>query len=175
MEDFSNASTEELLEQVKICKERCCATQEKDRRKHHASMKHVLDELKNRGEITLVEKWRRYLYCKANCILEIYFPAFSRCECNLNDSEVFVRKKKASIITRAKFDKEELHALAEILQLAKRCPINQEKRKLLLENIEAVEEIEFRREEIKALRDILTMAIRCPVDKKAAQALLQKI
>jgi hypothetical protein len=138
-------------------------------------MKHVLDELEQRGEITMVEKWRRYLYCKANCILEIYFPAFSKCECNLHNSEDVAAEKKASRVTRAKFDKDELHALTEILQVSKRCPVNHEKRKLLLENIESVEEIEFQREEVEALREILTMAIKCPVDKKAARALLQKI
>lgn len=172
--DVSKAPTGELMELVKICKERCCATEEKDRRKHHAFMKRVLDELQRRGAVTMVEKWRRYLYCKTNCILEMRFPAFAKCECNLHAPEV-AAEKKASKVTRARFAREELNALAEILQSAKRCPVNHEKRNLILENIVSVEEIEFQRDEIKALESILTMAVKCPVDKKAAQALLLKI
>ncbi len=173
--DISETPTEELIELVKICKERCCATEEKDRRKHHALMKRVLDELQRRGEITMVEKWRRYLYCKTNCILEMRFPAFAKCECNLHASGEVVAEKKASRVTRARFMRTELNALAEILQAAKRCPVNHEKRKLIIENIEEIEEIEFQKDEIEALESILTMAVKCPVDKKAAQALLQKI
>lgn len=174
MEDISKASTEELMELVKICKERCCATAEEDRRKHHAFMKHVLDELQGRGEITMVAKWKRYLYCKGNCLLEIHFPAFAKCECNLND-EAVVAEKKAARVKTARFTRDELQSLAEILQAAKRCPVNHDKRRLILENIEKVEEIELQKDEIEALEAMLRMAVKCPIDKKAAHALLQKI
>jgi hypothetical protein len=175
VKNIEKMETSELLGYVEICRQRCCATEREDRRDFHRSMKRILDELQKRGEITAVEKWRKYLYCKANCIMVIHFPAFSKCECNSfrHDAEAVITKKAET--RKIKLEKQEIDTLVEVLKLAEKCPVDHEKRKAIVESLEGVEEIEFRGEEVGALKDILQLAVKCPVDKRATRQLLQKM